>query len=225
LTGAASGIGAAVAAELARCGATVIGLDRQGNLDADVAIVHCDVTETDDVALAIGSILNWHGRVDVLVNAAGIHRPGTIAETEPGTWDEVLAVNLRGAYLVSRAVIRAMADGGGGSIVHVASVAGLIGGAGSAAYVASKGGLIALTKAMAADHAHERIRVNCVCPGMVVTPMLHASGADLDHHARERQRLERLAHHPIGRLGRPDDVAAATSTWLARVALGLRVPH
>lgn len=209
MTGAASGIGACVASEFEARGATVIGLDIQPPLSTGTSVDQCDVADPASVERTIDQILDRHQHVDVLVNAAGIHRPGTILETTPGEWDEVMSANLRGTYLASRAVLPAMARQGRGAIVHIASVAGLVGGAGSAAYVASKGGVIALTKAMAVDHAPQGIRVNCVCPGMTETPMLATAGAGVDDADHKRRLSERLGRHPIGRLGMPVDIAAA----------------
>ena len=124
----------------------------------------------------------------------------------------MLSVDLRGPYLVSRATLR---DDDrprpGGAIVHIASVAGVVGGRGSAAYVAAKGGLIALTRAMALDHAEQGIRVNCVCPGMVRTPMLIGTEVGLDGDALERVRGERAARHPLGRVGVPADVVPGSA--------------
>jgi NAD(P)-dependent dehydrogenase (short-subunit alcohol dehydrogenase family) len=209
VTGAASGIGRAIAESMASEGATVVGLDVDVIEAAGVEPVRCDVTIPANVDAAISLALERHGRVDVLVNAAGIYRPGTVASTEPEDWDAVIAVDLRGPYLVSRSVLPGMIARRSGAIVHIASVAGLVGGRDSAAYIASKGGLVALTRAMALDHADHGIRVNCVCPGMVSTPMLWRTEEAIEPSRLEQARAERVARHPIGRLGVPSDIVPA----------------
>jgi NAD(P)-dependent dehydrogenase (short-subunit alcohol dehydrogenase family) len=209
VTGAASGIGRAVASAMAAEGGRVVGFDvRETPADAAWSLV-CDVTDVRSVERAVDAVHARHGRVDVLVNVAGIHRAGSVSTTLPQDWDAVLAVNLRGPYLVSRAVLPHMLRQGLGAIVHIASVAGLMGGRDSAAYIASKGGVIALTKAMAIDHAEQGIRVNCVCPGMIRTSMLARTEAGLDGEALRRLQDERAARHPLGRVGDPADVIPA----------------
>ena len=113
-----------------------------------------------------------HDGIDILVNAAGIQRYGTVDETDEATWDEVMDVNVKSMYLTSRRVIPQMRRRGGGSIINVSSVQAYVSQKGAAVYVASKGAINALTRAMAVDHAHENIRVNAVCPGSIDTPML-----------------------------------------------------
>ena len=201
VTGAASGIGRAVASAMVAEGGRVVGFDVREAPVGDGGSLVCDVTDVGSVERAVEAVHARHGRVDVLVNVAGIHRAGTVATTTPQDWDAVVAVNLRGPYLVSRTVLLHMVDQGRGTIVHIASVAGLVGGRDSAAYIASKGGLIALTKAMAIDHAHQGIRVNCVCPGMIRTPMLARTEEGLDREALAHLRDERAARHPLGRVG------------------------
>jgi NAD(P)-dependent dehydrogenase (short-subunit alcohol dehydrogenase family) len=209
VTGSASGIGRAVIDAAAADGFTVEGLDIAGTQGDRSPHIRCDVTKAVDVDRAVNEVLNRHGAVDVLVNSAGIHRKGTVVSTSVADWDETLAVNLRGAYLVSRAVLPAMIRQGSGAIVHIASVAGLVGGRDSAAYIASKGGLIALTRAMAVDHAEHGVRVNCVCPGMIETPMLASTDQSMSTVARRKLHRDRIARHPIGRLGSAADVAGA----------------
>jgi NAD(P)-dependent dehydrogenase (short-subunit alcohol dehydrogenase family) len=207
VTGAASGIGRAVADALRAEGAVVAGLDLRPSTDA--WSIPCDVADAASVTAAVDEVVDGAGSVDVLVNAAGIHRAGTVADISPEAWDEVLAVDLRGAFLTSRAVLPGMMANGSGAIVHIASAAGLLGGRGSAAYVAAKGGLIALTRAMALDHAGHGVRVNCVCPGMVRTPMLEATEAGLSAPERLALEGERAQRHPLGRIGRTKDIVPA----------------
>jgi NAD(P)-dependent dehydrogenase (short-subunit alcohol dehydrogenase family) len=209
VTGSASGIGQAVTGAVRADGFTVEGLDIAAVPSGSSPHIRCDVANAADVDRAVSEVLDRHGAVDVLVNSAGIHRPGTVATTSVADWNAILAVNLRGAYLVSRAVLPAMIRQGRGSIVHIASVAGLVGGRDSAAYIASKGGLIALTKAMAVDHAPQGVRVNCVCPGMIETPMLAATDQGMSNVTRRNVHRDRIARHPLGRLGSAADVAAA----------------
>jgi NAD(P)-dependent dehydrogenase (short-subunit alcohol dehydrogenase family) len=148
------------------------------------------------------------GGVDILVNSAGIQRYGTVVTTDEQTWDRVLAVNLKGAYLTAKAAIPHMRRRGGGTIVNVASVQAYAVQAGVAAYAASKGGLLALTRAMAVDHAAEGIRVNAVCPGSVDTPML-AWAADTFRGDRSSEELisDWGRTHPLGRVAQPEEVA------------------
>jgi NAD(P)-dependent dehydrogenase (short-subunit alcohol dehydrogenase family) len=131
---------------------------------------------------------------------------GDVTETSPEEWERVLAVNLGGAYNISRAGIPHLRASGGGTVVHVGSQFALVGCLASPAYCASKAGLIGLTRAMAVDHASEGIRVNCVCPGPVDTPMLAGTSATPELTARERARTQH--RNLVGRLGRPEEIAA-----------------
>jgi NAD(P)-dependent dehydrogenase (short-subunit alcohol dehydrogenase family) len=185
ITGAAGGMGAAAAQLFAEEGAHVVATDlqeeklyawvniaRAGGLKVH-AYVH-DVTLEDDWEKLMQWVITLFGRIDVLVNNAGIY-PGMfdIAETDTALWLKVHAINLTGPFLGMKAVIPLMRDGGGGSIVNIASIAGLVGGNG-AAYSSSKGGLLALTRDVAVLHAKDHIRVNAICPGGVRTPMTEA---------------------------------------------------
>ena len=218
ITGGASGIGRATAALFAREGAAVVLFDRDaagGRAEADRAVagggraffVEGDVTRMADCERAIAETLRLVGGLDVLFNNAGVIRRGTILETSEADFDLTLAVNLKGIFLLSRCAIPAMAGGGGGVIVNAASNWGLVGGAKAAAYCASKGAVVLLTKAMALDHGPQGIRVNCVCPGDIDTPMLRGEAEQLGLPVEEH--LAELARVPIGRVGRPEDVAEA----------------
>lgn len=216
VVGSGNGIGRAIAAAFAAAGAPVACLDleessAQGTVSAIAAAggrataIRCDVASEGSVAEAVSAAIAAVGAPRVLVNAAALHDPsGTIVETTPAWWNAVVAVNLTGAFLVSRAVIPAMAAAGGGSIIHIASQMGRVGAPGRAAYTATKGALIQLAKTMALDHAKERIRVNTLSPGAVETRRLEYRWGDM---AAARARSTPL--HPIGRLGQPDEIALA----------------
>ena len=215
VTGGASGIGLAAATRLLAEGATVVVADVQSpagepgeRLSADdrAHLVSCDVTDAAAVEAVVDRIVDAHGGVDVLVHAAGIAHVGTVLETSEAAWDRVMAVNLKGAFLCCRAVARVMQGRGRGAIVLVASEEGVVGGARAAAYCASKGGVIQLTRAMAVDHGPEGLRVNCVCPGPVQTPLLQAFfEAKPDPLAAARAATDSTV---LRRIGRPEEIAS-----------------
>ena len=195
VTGAASGLGAAIAAACVRQGAKVTGIDRSPMPGAHRI---ADVGEEEEVKQALAGL----PRIDALVNSAGIARRAKLDETSMEDFDAVMRVNLRGSFLVSKHAIPFM-RGSGGAILHLASGVGLMGIRNRSAYSASKGAVIALTRNMALDYAADRIRVNCLCPGFVKTPLL-------DGLLKDSERTARLvALHPLGRLGEPEDVAHA----------------
>lgn len=215
----ASGIALAAARKLAQEGASVvICSDRADQAEAAMATLRAesprimgmraDVASSADMEALASLAVESYGGLDVLVNAAGIQRYGTVVDTEEEVWDSVLDVNLKGMYLASKHSIPQMKKRGGGAIVNVSSVQALASQKGVAAYTASKGGVNALTRAMALDHAQENIRVNAVCPASVDTPMLRWS-ADL--FKGEKSVEETVAEwgrmHPIGRVARPEEVA------------------
>lgn len=223
VTGAAKGIGAASARAMARAGARVAVLDVNGEEGerlaggirgegAQAMALECDVSDPSSVATAVSSVAQHWGGVDILHSNAGIQRYGTVVDTDEDTWDRVLAVNLKGAFLMAKAVVPWMIRGARGSIVITASVQGLLSQPNVAAYAASKGGLIAMARTMALDHAHQNIRVNVVCPGSVDTPMLRWAAEELG----DRERVEdTVSHwgwaHPLGRVARPEEVAEVVS--------------
>lgn len=217
VTGAASGIGYATARLFAVLGARVTIVDRdrdQGRqaVDAmkaqgqDVDCEFADVTDAGSCAQAVSMVAERHGRIDILVNSAGVIRRADIMATSEDEWDLVLNVNLKSIFLMAREVIPKMRDRGG-SIVNVASGWGLSGGARAAAYCAAKGGVVQLTRAMALDHANDKIRVNCVCPGDTNTPMLQDEARQLGLTYDALVTAGR--HRPLGRIGEPEDIAAA----------------
>ena len=219
ITGASSGIGEATAHLFAAMGAEVVVVSRRTDANAAVVAqiessggaaisVTCDVTDPAAVAEAIDTTVERLGRIDILVNNAGvIYRDKNVLQTSVDEWNHTFAVNTTGTFLVSKAVIPHMVEAGGGSIVNNASYFGLVGGQGTAAYSASKGAVVMLTKAMALDHARQGIRVNCVCPGSVDTPMLHKEMEEMGGARQIRSIFEEK--HPIGRISQPAEIAQA----------------
>ncbi len=210
VTGAASGIGAAAAATLAAAGARVALLDRDlegvtrtASGIAGALALACDVADAASVAAALAAIPRAFGGLDILVNNAGVESVWTVERMPEEEWDRVLAVNLKGAMLCTRAAIPAMRARGGGAIVNVASVAGKrISFSGGASYTASKAGLLGFTRHAAFELGIDRIRVNAVCPGPTLTPMIFRN---LDQAQRDRV----AATVPLGRWVQPDDIARA----------------
>jgi 2-keto-3-deoxy-L-fuconate dehydrogenase len=207
VTGGASGIGAATVARLRQDGMRVAALDldeeRLGGVAADAHVV-ADVTAEDEVRRGIAEAAAALGGLDVAVACAGVAGRGTVTDTPVEEWERVFAVNVRGVFLTAKAAIPQLRDAGGGAIVVVASQLGLVAAAGAAAYCASKGAVLQLTRAMAIDHAKDGIRVNCVCPGPTVTPLLEAY---FERAPGERERYEQAQVH--GRLIEPEEIADA----------------
>jgi NAD(P)-dependent dehydrogenase (short-subunit alcohol dehydrogenase family) len=217
VTGGASGIGRATAERLAREGACVALVDRADPEEAARAIVSAggeawgirtDVADEGEVRAMVDAVVSRARRVDVLVNAAGIGtpRPVTIDEATMAEWHDLCAVNLTGTFLCCRAVIPIMRGGGGATIVNIASELGLVGSPRSAMYGATKGAVVQLTRALAVDHAPDHIRVNCVCPGPIDTPLLRRGVARAaDPEAKIRAEMNSTL---LGRLGRPEEIAS-----------------
>jgi len=222
VTGAASGIGRATAMLLAGRGAAVACLDVNADALAETAAaigeralpIPCDVTDLAAVEAAVSQAAADLGGMDAVANVAGVGDfTGDVAEIAPEEWARVLAINLTGPFHVSRAAIPHLRAAGGGAIVNVSSQFGLVGCLASPAYCASKAGLIGLTRAMAIDHTEEGIRVNCVCPGPVDTPMLAWTDATPELTARERGRTQ--GRNLSGRSGRPEEIAATIAFLLS----------
>ena len=225
VTGAASGIGLAVAARCLSEGAAVAALDRDGpalaravaGLPASgrerVIAVQADVADPEQVGPPSAAAGERLGGLTAVVNVAGIGGyTGDIGQTGLADWARTLAVNLSGTFHVCRAALPLLRASGGGRIVTVSSQYGLVGGAGSPAYSAAKAGVIGLTRAMAVDHAAEGILVNCVCPGPIDTPMLRASTGHRELAARETART--AGRVLLGGPGRPEDVAGVIAFLL-----------
>jgi len=194
LTGRSEERGQAVVAEIARVGGTAI-------------FIRSDVRLAEECRRAVEETLRAFGRLDILFNNAGVFFPNTAPDSTEEEWDLTLDVNLKGTYLMCKFALPAMIAQGGGAIINNASGWGLVGGDRAAAYCASKGGVVLLTRAMAVDHSRQGIRVNCVCPGDVDTPMLvkdaKVRGLTWDEY------LAGAANRPMGRIGRPEEIAKA----------------
>ena len=171
VTGVASGIGRAVATRLQAGGDTVVGFDRVDDGPAGVEVIVGDVTERSSVDGAVAAVAERHGRLDVVVNVAGVAQIGRIEDIDDDEWRRVLEVNLTGPFLVCRAAVPHL-RASRGCIVNIASIAGLEGQAYTAAYSASKGGVVLLTRSLAVELALDGVRVNCVCPAGVDTPLM-----------------------------------------------------
>lgn len=219
-----TGIGAACALRLARAGCAVValGIDGAGNAALDetaqaeglsLTARHADLRVPADVEAAVDAAARKHGGLDIVVNAAAIHPYGTAETTDWNTFRACMEVNVGSTFLVSGRAVPHMRARGGGAIVNLASVQGHANQAGVTAYVASKGAIHALTRAMAMDHAGDRVRVNSVSPGSVRTPILSLAarmfdGEGADKEVDENAAFRRFgASHPIGRIGEPEEVA------------------
>ncbi|MGZ4757352.1 MAG: SDR family NAD(P)-dependent oxidoreductase [Acidimicrobiia bacterium] len=208
VTGAASGIGAATAKRFASEGATTMRMDVTP-VDGGVTV---DVRDEAAVVAAFAAVHAEHGRIDALVNAAGVAGGGPVHMMESSEWDRVVDINLKGTFITNKAVIALMLEqapndvGQRGSIVNVASIEGLEGTEGGSAYNASKGGVVILTKNLALDYGRRGIRANSICPGFIDTPMM---AAVFDMEGMEHVRASFVDAHALGRCGRPEEIAAA----------------
>ncbi len=235
VTGAASGIGRGISLRLAEMGAFVALLDvddirgRESAAEIEAyggesLFLNCDVRSAAECRRAVETTIKSSGRVDIVCNCAGVAIRKDIVDLTEDEWDSALDVTLKGIYLLSREVVPHMIRNGGGSIVNIGSGWSLKGGPRAASYCAAKGGAANLTRAMAIDHGKNNIRVNCVCPGDVDTPMLRSEcmqlGEDVDAFMRQ------AANRPLGRVGTVEDVANAVlflvspmAKWITGAAL------
>ena len=237
ITGGGTGIGRACAILFAKEGARVaVAGRRKPPLEAVVREIEaaggealaaiCDVTDRKSAEAAVAVTTRRFGRLDILVNNAGAVVVANVEQTSDEDWTRVLSVNLTGTFLVSRAALPELRKAGGGSILNIGSILGLISRKQRAAYSAAKAGVAGLTRAMALDHAHENIRVNCICPSIIETELGLQSMAQSPDPEAERKR--RAAEIPLGRLGKPEDVAqmalylaSGESAWVTGAALPL----
>lgn len=235
VTGAGSGIGRGIALLLANMGASIAVLDiNDGKANETAAQIashkgnalslKCDVRSASDCRQAVEASIQKWGRIDILCNCAGIAIRKDIVELSEEEWDRALDVTLKAIYLLSREVVPHMIRNGGGSIINIGSGWSLKGGPRAASYCAAKGGTVNLTRAMAIDHGKHNIRVNCVCPGDVDTPMLHSECAQLGEDVQ--MFMKEAANRPLARIGTPEDIANAVlflaspmSSWVTGAAL------
>ena len=218
VTGAASGIGRGISIRMAEMGAFVALIDiddiKGRAVSAEIeahggaaVFLNCDVRSGAECRRAVDVIVKLSGKIDILCNCAGVAIRKDIVELTEDEWDLALDVTLKGIYLLSREVVPHMIRNGGGSIVNIGSGWSLKGGPRAASYCAAKGGTVNLTRAMAIDHGKNNIRVNCVCPGDVDTPMLRSECAQLGEDVQAFMR--EAARRPLARVGTPDDISNA----------------
>jgi NAD(P)-dependent dehydrogenase (short-subunit alcohol dehydrogenase family) len=218
ITGGTSGIGAATAKRFAAEGASVTiagrSVERGEEVVRDIVgsggaamFVRCDVRLANDCHRAVELTLERFGKIDILFNNAGVFHPKTVPDCTEEEWDDTIDSSLKGAFLMSKYTLPSMIQQGKGSIIHTSSGWGIQGGDQAAAYCAAKGGLIVMAKAMAIDHGRQGIRVNCVCPGDVLTPMLPDDAGKRGMSWEDY--LAGAANRPLGRVGTVDEIADA----------------
>ena len=235
VTGGSSGIGEAIVRRFLKEGAKVMLADINCKLAEDVTNdlsklyqdiywINADVTIDQDISNMIDKTISMLGGIDILVNNAGIPMVGTVEKLSSENWDIELDVNLKSIYRTSKAIWPYFKAQNGGVILNTASVAGLIGMPGQHSYSTAKAGVIMLTRCMAIDGAPEGIRVNCICPGFVKTPMADSFLKSQDNPEKTKKYIESL--HPIGRIGKPEDIASGfaylaseDASWITGIAL------
>jgi NAD(P)-dependent dehydrogenase (short-subunit alcohol dehydrogenase family) len=213
VTGAGSGIGRACAVAMANEGAQLALAGRRKDRIEAVArqigdrafAVQADVSKASDIRGLLEKTVERFGAINFLLNNAGLLHIGNAEQITEDQWDQTFNVNVRALWLLSRAILPVLRRAGGGSIINIASTLGLVGARNRAAYAPSKGAVVQLTKCMAVDHGHEKIRVNAICPSFVETELTERVLGQLPD--PDAVRRERTAAHPIGRLGQPEDIA------------------
>jgi NAD(P)-dependent dehydrogenase (short-subunit alcohol dehydrogenase family) len=237
ITGGGTGIGRACALAFAREGARIALAGRRReplekvaqeiqDVGREALTQVCDVTRADEVDAVVRAIVQRFSQLNIVVNNAGALHVATIEGTSEAEFDRLMNINVKGVFLVSRAAVPELRRAGGGSIVNIGSILGLIAMKNRAAYCASKGGVTSLTKAMALDHAADKIRVNCICPSIVETELVEGLfSSQPDPEAAKQVRRDQI---PLGRLGRPADVAnlalflaSDESSWITGAAIPL----
>lgn len=237
ITGGGTGIGRAIALAFVREGAKVAVAGRRREkleetlcdvekLGGEGLAIVCDVAKAKDGERAVKETAKAFGQLNVLVNNAGVLHAATIERTSEDQWDNLMTINLKGPFLMCKAALPEFRKTGGGTIVNVGSVLGLVAMKDRAAYCASKGGVSLLTKAIALDHAHENVRSNCICPSIVETELVQGLFAASEE--GKALRKARIGSIPLGRMGRPEDVAemavflaSEESSWLTGAAIPL----
>lgn len=237
ITGGGTGIGKAIAQAFAREGAKVALAGRRKekveesakeveSRGGEALALACDVSKARDAKRAVRETVERFGRLNVLVNNAGILSVSTIEQISEEDWDRLMEINLKGPFLMCRAALPEFRKAGGGAIVNIGSVLGLVAMKDRAAYCASKGGVTLLTKAIALDHAQENVRANCICPSIVETELVKNLFAGSEK--QEALRQARMATIPLRRFGQPADVAemavflaSEESSWLTGAAIPL----
>ncbi len=235
VTGAASGIGLATSKLFAEMGAIIVLIDIN---ESDGIVIteqiretggkakffRCDVTSDSECKKTINAIYKEFGKIDILFNNAGVIRRKNVVELEEKDWNLIVDVNLKSIYLLSKHVIPIMIKGSGGSIINNGSGWGIKGGSNAVAYCAAKGGVVNMTRAMAIDHGKHGIRVNCVCPGDVDTPLLRGEAKQLG--VDEDMFMKEAAERPLNRVGNPEDIAYAVlylasdlSSWVTGTSI------
>ena len=210
VTGAASGIGLGIARLFIKEGAKVIfsDINRSGKAAADsvgknAIFIECDISNAESVKNLVAKTVQAFGRIDILINNAGIVHQKPISETSDEDWNAVIDTNLKGPFLLTREVLPTFEKNGKGKIVNIASIAGIIGYENLSAYCASKGGIIAMTRSLAIEFAPKKINVNCICPGAIKTGMTKVIEEN------ETMLKQTLMSIPAGRIGDPIDIANA----------------
>lgn len=216
ITGAGSGIGRAISILFAKEGSFVVvnDIDEKSGDEVvneinsngrEASFVKTDVSKFSECKMLLEKILEIYGKIDILVNNAGIGVVGTVVDTSEEDFDRIIAVNLKGTFLLSKVIIPEMIKSGKGVIVNIASVGGVVGLRDRAVYCASKGAIVSLTKCMALDHIHQGIRVNCICPGTTETPWIEQRLKESIDPVKAKEELRK--RQPIGRLGTPEEIS------------------